>query len=105
MKMMVCLTSDLPPGKMKNIDVLGRTVLVVNVDGTYCAIDGICSHGFADLARGRLEGFVVECPRHAARYDVRDGRVVRGPIGAEGRALDLRSYPVTVDEGCVTVDV
>jgi nitrite reductase/ring-hydroxylating ferredoxin subunit len=105
MKMMVCLTTDLPPGKMLNIDILGRTVMVVNVDGTFHALDGICSHGFADLSRGRLEGYVVECPRHAARYDVRNGKVVRGPVGVEGRANDLRSYPVSVDKGCVTVDL
>lgn len=104
-KMMVCLTSDLPPGNMINVDVLGRTVLVANVGGEYHAMDGICSHGFADLSRGRLEGFLVECPRHFARYDVRSGRVVRGPVNAEGRAFDLRSYPVTVEKGCVTVDL
>ena len=105
MKMMVCLTSDLPPGRMINIDIIDRTVLVVNVDGTFHAMDGICSHGLADLSRGRLEGFVVECPRHAARYDVRNGKVVQGPVGAEGEAHDLRSYPVTVDQSCVTVDL
>ncbi len=84
MKMMACLTSDLPPGKMINIDILGRTVLVANVGGEYYAIDGICTHGFADLSRGRLEGFIVECPRHAARYDVRTGKVVQGPVGSLG---------------------
>ncbi|MDW5564136.1 MAG: Rieske 2Fe-2S domain-containing protein [Methanomassiliicoccus sp.] len=104
-KMKVCLTTDLRPGQMINVDVLGRTVLVVNVEGTFHAMDGICSHGLADLSRGHLDGFIVECPRHAARYDVRDGKVVSGPVGVEGRALDLRSYPVTVDRDCVTVDL
>lgn len=105
MKITVCLTSDLPPGKMINVDILGRTVMVANVSGSFYAMDGICSHGFADLSGGRLEGFVVECPRHFARYDVRSGKVVRGPVDAEGRAYDLRSYQVTVDQGCVTVDL
>lgn len=105
MKMMVCLTSDLLPGNMINVDILGRTVLVANVEGEFHAMDGICSHGLGDLSRGRLDGFVVECPRHAARFDVRSGKVVRGPVGAEGRAYDLRAYPVTVAKGCVTVDL
>ncbi len=105
MKMMVCLTSDLPPGKMVSVEILGRTLMVVNVDGTFHAMDGICSHGFADLSRGRLEDHIVECPRHAARFDVRNGKVVRGPVGAEGVAHDLRSYPVTVEKDCVTVDL
>ncbi|MBI0584702.1 MAG: Rieske 2Fe-2S domain-containing protein [Methanomassiliicoccus sp.] len=104
-KMMVCLTSDLLPGKMISVEILGHSVVVANVDGEFYAMDGICSHGLADLARGRLDGFILECPRHYARYDLRDGRVVSGPVDAEGIARDLRSYPVTVDRGCVTVDV
>lgn len=105
MKMMVCLTSELPPGKMTAVDILGRTLLVANVDGAYYAMDGICSHGFADLSRGRLDGFIVECPRHFARYDVRSGKLVRRPVDAEGNAFDLRSYPITVDKDCVVVDI
>jgi nitrite reductase/ring-hydroxylating ferredoxin subunit len=105
MKMIVRLTSELPPGKMTTVDVLGRTLLVANVDGAFFAMDGICSHGFADLSRGRLDGFMVECPRHFARYDVRDGKLVRRPVDAEGHAFDLRSYPVTVDKDRIIVDI
>jgi 3-phenylpropionate/trans-cinnamate dioxygenase ferredoxin subunit len=103
--MVACLTSELPPGSMRNVDILGHTVMVANVNGQYFAMDGICSHGFADLSRGTLEGYAVECPRHQARFDVRTGKVLQGPVNAEGRAFDLHSYPVQVSEGCVTVDV
>ncbi len=103
--MMACLTSELDPGSMRNVDILGRAIMVVNVDGTFYAMDGICSHGLADLTQGRLEGFVVECPRHRARYDVRTGKVLGQPVEAEGRAFDLRSYPVQMKDGCVTVDL
>jgi nitrite reductase/ring-hydroxylating ferredoxin subunit len=104
-KMMACLTSELDPGSMRNVDILGRTIMVVNVGGTFYAMDGICSHGLADLSQGRLDGFVVECPRHRARYDVRTGKVLSGPVDVEGQARDLRSYLVSVEKGCVTVDI
>lgn len=62
-KMMACLTSELDPGSMRNVDILGRTIMVVNVGGAFYAIDGICSHGLADLTQGRLDDFMVECLR------------------------------------------
>jgi nitrite reductase/ring-hydroxylating ferredoxin subunit len=82
MWMKVCLTSELLPGSMLKADILGHTIIMTNVDGRFYAMDGICSHGFADLSRGRLEGYILECPLHRARYDVRTGEVVSGPIGA-----------------------
>jgi nitrite reductase/ring-hydroxylating ferredoxin subunit len=90
---------------MLNIDILGRTIMVANVGVTFYAMDGICSHGLANLSMGRLDEFVVECPRHRARYDIRTGKVLSQPLDAEGRAFDLRSYPVQVRDGCVTLDV
>jgi nitrite reductase/ring-hydroxylating ferredoxin subunit len=104
-KMKACLVSELPPGRMVSVEIIGHSILVANVDGTYYAMDGICSHGLADLSRGRLDGLTVECYRHFARYDLRTGRVIQGPQGAEGRANDLRTYPVSMVNGCVTVDL
>jgi 3-phenylpropionate/trans-cinnamate dioxygenase ferredoxin subunit len=105
MKMVACFTSDLAPGAMLNVDILGHTILVANVEGTVHAMDGICSHGLADLSQGKLDGFVVECPRHFARYDVRTGKLLREPQDVEGQAHDLRSYAVSVEKDCVTVDL
>jgi 3-phenylpropionate/trans-cinnamate dioxygenase ferredoxin subunit len=104
-KMVACFAADLPPGSMLNVDILGHAVLVANVDGTVYAMDGICSHDLADLSEGRLDGPVVECPRHFARYDVRTGKVLRSPADVEGQARDLRSYTIMVEKGCITVDI
>ena len=104
-KTVVCLITDLLPGDMRSVEVLGRSVLVINLDGTYYALDGICSHGLADLSQGTLEGHILRCPRHGARFDVRNGKVFSGPMDIEGRAWDLRTYPVSVENDCLTVDV
>jgi deazaflavin-dependent oxidoreductase (nitroreductase family) len=47
----------------------------------YFAVSRRCRHLFADLAAGRIDtkdGCLV-CPWHGAKYDVRTGRMVRGP--------------------------
>ncbi len=104
-KTVVCLTTELLPGEMLSVEVLGRSVLVINLEGTFFAMDGICSHGLADLSKGKLEGHILRCPRHGARFDVRNGKVFSGPMDIEGRAWDLRTYPVSVENDCLTVDL
>jgi nitrite reductase/ring-hydroxylating ferredoxin subunit len=37
---------------------------------------------YPPLSRGKLEGDVVECPLHFARYDVRSGALLSGPVAA-----------------------
>lgn len=71
-------TSDLPPGT-----VLGAGPWAVgNADGDRFAVSRRCRHLYADLARGSIDrnGCLV-CPWHGSRYDVRTGRMVRGPQG------------------------
>ena len=51
-------------------------------DGEPFAVSDRCRHLGASLGRGRVtdEG-CLECPWHHARYDVRSGKMVRGPQG------------------------
>lgn len=68
-------------------------------DGVY-AIDDTCSHAAVSLSGGKVEGGVVECPRHGARFDIRTGKNLCFPA-----VRPVRSYPVKVEGGEVYVDV
>ena len=72
----VSTVADLPPGHMRWVTVDRERVLLVNVDGTFYALSDVCGHQRAPLSRGRLEGHVVECPLHFARFDVRTGALL-----------------------------
>lgn len=43
------------------------------------AFPAACPHGAASLAEGAVRGGAVTCPRHGARFRLRDGRVLAGP--------------------------
>jgi naphthalene 1,2-dioxygenase system ferredoxin subunit len=58
----------------------GRDLLLCNVDGDPYVIDDRCSHARTALAAGRLCGFVLECPLHGGKIDVRDGSPVAPPV-------------------------
>lgn len=98
----VASTSDLPIGRSLCVTVNGHKVALFNVDGAYYAIDDRCSHAEASLSEGDIDGDVVICPRHGARFDIRSGRalslpawtpVATWPVKVEGDAIYIALRP------------
>lgn len=78
----VCPASELPPGAVTGA---GRYA-VGNARGEFFAVTRRCRHLRADLAGGSIdEDGCLVCPWHGAKYDVRTGRMVRGPQGVYAR--------------------
>jgi nitrite reductase/ring-hydroxylating ferredoxin subunit len=78
----VAKVGDIPAGGVKVVRLEDQSVAVFHVDGAYYAMDDICTHDGGPLAEGALEGDVIECPRHGAKFDVRTGAVVCLPATA-----------------------
>lgn len=93
----VCHLDDLPAGESIRIDT-APPIAVFNADGEIYAIDDTCTHQDASLADGWLEGCLVECPLHAAAFDLRTG----APTCLPAR-LAVRTHPVTVEGGMIYV--
>jgi 3-phenylpropionate/trans-cinnamate dioxygenase ferredoxin subunit len=85
-------TTDLAPGQMKFVAVEGERRVLANVDGAFFLLRDQCGHRNAPLSRGRLDGYAIECPLHFARFDVRTGQLIDGPISAA-----VRAYAVHVE--------
>jgi nitrite reductase/ring-hydroxylating ferredoxin subunit len=94
----VTTVSGLSPGAMTWVVVDRERVLLANVDGTLYAVQDACGHRGESLSRGKLTGHVVECPLHYARFDVRTGKILDGPLSA-----DLATYEVRVEGDTVYV--
>ena len=96
----VATTGELPPGQAKKVEVNGKTIAVFNVGGSYHATDDTCTHRGGPLSEGHLEGNVVTCPWHGAKFNVTSGEVV-GPPARAG----VSSYPVRVNGSDIEVEV
>jgi nitrite reductase/ring-hydroxylating ferredoxin subunit len=83
--------SDLAEGDVIGVEVAGHPIALYNVDGAIFATDNICTHAYARLSDGWLDGELIECPLHAARFDVRTGKVLDPPA-----TEDLQTYPTRV---------
>ena len=94
----VTRASELSPGSMKWVAIDRERVLIANVDGVFYALQDSCGHRRAPLSKGTLWGYVIECPLHFAQFDVRTGKLLSGPAGA-----DVPTYQVLVEGDTVYV--
>src|SRR5437867_7926338 len=74
---------DVPPGKMKHVEVQEEEILLANSDGKVFALCDRCSHMNAPLSMGTLNGKVVTCAMHGSRFDVTTGKKVGEPMAAD----------------------
>jgi 3-phenylpropionate/trans-cinnamate dioxygenase ferredoxin component len=76
------------------------------------AVSNRCRHLFASLGKGRVtDDGCLQCPWHAALYDVGTGVMVRGPQGAfrplagavkaTTGARALKTFPVELRDGAI----
>lgn len=96
----VATRSEIPPGGKLLTEVDGRAIAVFNYEGSFYAIDDVCTHDGGPLAEGELDGTEVECPRHGARFDVRTGAVTRFPA-----VEPVPTHPVEVRDDGVYVRI
>src|SRR5438132_12265184 len=71
----VAATSEIPNGSMKQVSGGGIDVMLAKVKGTFHALSNTCSHARGRLWKGKLDGFVVQCPLRGSKCDVRTGAV------------------------------
>ncbi|WP_426271083.1 non-heme iron oxygenase ferredoxin subunit [Dyella kyungheensis] len=86
--------SEMLPGEYKVVWDGDTAIAVYNIDGDLYAIEDVCSHDGGELAGGEVHGFEVECPRHGARFDVRNGAVMCPPAYEP-----IASFPVHEVDG------
>jgi len=82
---------DLAEGEVLGVELAGRSIALYAADTGIFATDNICTHAYACLSDGWLDGEVIECPLHAARFDIRTGKVLDPPA-----TEDLKTYPARV---------
>ena len=88
----VASVKSVPEGEMLATTVAGTKVAIYHLeDGTIWATGNVCTHEFALLTDGWLEGCEIECPLHAGRFDVRTGKGLCSPI-----ERDVSTYPIEV---------
>ncbi len=94
----VAEASEVGPGERIFLEVDNEPLVIFNIAGMLYAIGDVCTHDNGPLGEGQLDGYQVICPRHGARFDVRDGKAVTLPA-----VQDAPSYPIRVVDGWIEI--
>lgn len=77
------------PGRLL-VEVDERVVVLFRVGREVYALDDVCTHDGGPLGEGPWSGYEVTCPRHGARFDIRDGRVLCMPATRPTASHEVR---------------
>lgn len=94
----VCNTEDLEIDDVTGITVAGKVYAVYYLQSGYYATDGLCTHEQAKLFDGYVDGDIIECPKHNARFEIKTGKAVKRPA-----CTDLATYPAKSEEGAIFI--
>ncbi|MBA3551977.1 MAG: non-heme iron oxygenase ferredoxin subunit [Actinobacteria bacterium] len=96
-------TSDIPEGEVRRFVADRVEIAVANLgDGTFLAVDDICSHAEASLSEGEVDvdDATIECPRHGSTFDLRSGRPRSLPA-----TLPVPTFPVKVEGDAILIEL
>ncbi|ADG05343.1 Rieske (2Fe-2S) iron-sulfur domain protein [Kyrpidia tusciae DSM 2912] len=95
----IASVGELEPGQMKRVQLGEADLALYRVGDEYYATADLCTHATASLSEGTLEGYIVQCPKHGGRFDVRTGAAVHLPA-----FTPVQTYEVTVRDGGIWID-
>ncbi|WP_137918515.1 Rieske 2Fe-2S domain-containing protein [Hydrogenophaga sp. 2FB] len=71
---------DLPPGSRKLVFRPGQeSIVVLNVNGQFFALENSCPHAGASIASGACQGHVLSCPAHGLKFNIQNGQCTASP--------------------------
>jgi len=86
----VAAIGDVSADEPLAVAVEGRKLAVFMLeDGAVHVTSNVCTHEYALLTDGWYEDGEIECPLHAGRFDVRNGKAMCQPL-----TQDLETFPV-----------
>ena len=91
---------EIDEGELLGIEVDGEPICLARVNGDICAFTDNCTHISGPLNEGELDGEVLTCPWHGAQFNVRTGKVLRGPA-----RQDIQTYPVKIEGESILVSL
>jgi 3-phenylpropionate/trans-cinnamate dioxygenase ferredoxin subunit len=104
----VCPTTEIPDGERAVFQINEHWVAIFNVGGRYYAVEDLCTHDGGILTEDDQgnpvplkDDYIITCPRHGARFDIRTGEAKTPAI----TSVDVPFYEVRVQNGQIEVAI
>jgi len=92
-------TDELQPGDRRSVIVDELPALVIRIQDQYFVVEDVCTHDGQPLTDGVISDMSIECPRHAARFDLKTGKALCMPA-----TEPIRVFRTEIRDGAVYVD-
>lgn len=96
----VAKQDDIGDGEVIEVEAGAEQIALYRVEGELFATHNICTHAFACLHEGYLDGHMIECPLHQGIFDIRNGDPLDGPVDEP-----LKTYPVKVEGDDILIEL
>jgi nitrite reductase/ring-hydroxylating ferredoxin subunit/uncharacterized membrane protein len=94
----ICSANEIQDRETLRVDLDGVVMTIAKFDGQFYAFQEFCTHRFGPLSEGCLHDGQIQCPWHNSHFDLRTGRVTRGPA-----KTDLKTFAVRVHDGKIFI--
>ena len=81
------------------VEISGKSVLLVNCNGKFCALSNLCTHEQVELANGFLLDDEIVCSAHLSRFKLETGEVLNPPA-----TIPLDTYKTLVQNDEVFIE-
>jgi len=85
----VAQKSAMKKGEVLGVTTQGKEIAIYDLEGTLYATENTCTHAYAYLSDGWLDGDTIECPLHGGRFEIKTGKGLGPPIDC-----DIKTFPV-----------
>ncbi|MEK6923097.1 MAG: Rieske 2Fe-2S domain-containing protein [Nanoarchaeota archaeon] len=82
--------SSFKEGQLKLAVINNKNYAIVKLKGNFYCLRGNCTHNQGPLWEGTIEGNTLICPWHSAQFDIKTGKVLRGPALVDLKILNLK---------------
>ena len=85
---------------MKHIEIKGKEIAIISLDGKYYAINDRCGHMNAPLSKGEIRNVqgkdIVTCPLHFSTFDIATGKKLSEPKMSP--PMDMAALPKSLQD-------
>jgi nitrite reductase/ring-hydroxylating ferredoxin subunit len=90
---------ELSEGHMKAVRLKGKPILLVRQGGEVFGMSNLCPHMGCTFEHGILKDYVVMCPCHGWKFDIRNGQYL------ENNLTVLQTYRCKIENGKIHVEI
>ncbi|MCA9090149.1 MAG: non-heme iron oxygenase ferredoxin subunit [Planctomycetaceae bacterium] len=85
----IAAVSDVEPGGRLSVVVEDYPALLLRAGDQFYCIEDVCTHDGQPLTDGPVEGDVITCPRHGAKFSIKTGAALCMPATSPVRVFEV----------------